>query len=511
MISGPGGTLYGPNAVNGVINILSKTAADTQGWYAEGAAGNRLESLAAMRYGGTLPGRGHFRVYGKHADRNSEHLSSGADGLDPWWIGQLGFRADSDAVRSDRFTLQGDYHTTESWLASGGESRTRGGNLLARWTRDLSVASNINLQVYYDQTALVLPVPEFRVNGTLLAPAGTFRDTPDTVDVDFQHSFRYNRGQKIVWGLGYRWTYDQVENAPGLGFLPESLQQDLISAFFQDEITLITDKLALTLGTKVENNSYTDVEWEPSARLRWDLSAEQMLWTAISRAVRMPSRIDRDIRQGVPPHFVLLSGGEDFDSEKVLAYEAGYRTLLGDQLAVSVAAFHNEYSSVRSTRLAPTIFPLYFANDLEGDTQGIELSLTYQAAEWWQIHAGYNYLREDLRVKPGGYDFNNAHNETADPKNQFSLRSAMNLADAVTMDFAYRWVDKLPTNNAGELVFVPSYSEVDFRLACALQDNLEVALIGRNVLHKHHQEFGIPGPGQEEVGRSLYLKLQLRH
>lgn len=507
VISGPGGTLWGANAVNGVINIITRPAGQTQGGYVEAGGGNPLDALAGARYGGKWGDSGAYRVYGQYFDRGPEALSDESAGSDDWHMGQGGFRIDAAPSPRDSVTLQGDVYRNQTTLLSGGESETDGGNVLGRWSRRISDTSSTALQFYYDRTELTLPVAAMVVNNLMLAPAGTFRDTLDTIDLDFQHQLRMGDIHTLVWGLGYRYTDDDNENAPGLAFYPEGLQQRLLSAFAQDAIALVPDELVLTVGTKVEKNDYTGQEWEPSVRLQWQLAEHHLLWSAVSKAVRAPSRIDRDISQASRDNFVLLAGGEDFDSEKLTTYELGYRGQLSDQATLSVALFYNDYQNLRSTNFSPAIFPLYFANDLEGQTRGAEISMNVQIFAWWQLRGGYNYLHEDISVKQGEFDFNNALNETADPENQFSLRSSMDLGAAVELDIAYRWVDELPTNNAGILTFVPSYSELDVRLGWRPTRDLELALVGQNLLHDHHQEFGVPGPGQEEVGRSVYGKV----
>jgi len=511
VISGPGGTLWGANAVNGVINLLSKDSADTQGFYGEAASGNSLETLVGLRYGAAINNSTHYRVYTKYADRDNGQLSNGATGSDAWQMGQVGFRFDTD-LGDDEWTWQGDYYDSESWLSYGQQSQTTGGNVLGRWTHSYSETSNTSLQVYFDQTELTRPTPPFVINGNQLADAGVFADKLDTIDLAFQHSMQPFDAHKIVWGLGYRWTKDEVNNSPGQGLLSPNLQQDLFHAFIQDEIELISETLALTLGSKVEHNDYTSTEWEPNLRLSWRLNAENMVWSAISRAVRMPSRADRELRQPMPPNLVVLSGNDQFKSESVIAYEVGYRALLSRQVIVSLALFHNEYKDIRSTSFTPaTLLPFYFENNLYGESQGLELSLNYQAAHWWQWQLGYNYLRNDIRVKAGTFDLNNGNNENADPKNQLSLRSSMNLGSSTTLDIGYRWIDKLPTDDGPQLVYVPSYSELDLRLAHAIGQHLELALVGRNLLHDHHQEYGVPSPLTEEVSRSIFMKLQLRY
>jgi len=507
VVSGPGGTLWGANAVNGVINIISKSAQDTQGLYAEAGAGNELNAFGGARYGTKLGANVHLRVYGKYADRDGGTLTNGTEAHDAWDMAQGGFRLDATTAAEDAFTLQGDIYDSDLEVLTGGDSRQSGHNLLGRWSRVFGSGSTMALQVYYDHTHLDGATPAFVANSIVLAPAGRLTDDLDTYDIDFQHTFRAGERHQLIWGLGYRFTHDEVGNSPALGFLPPVLEQKLYSGFLQDEITL-RDDLTFTLGTKVEHNDYTGGEWEPGLRLRWNVNDRQMLWSAVSRAVRMPSRIDRDVSQGTPPYFVLLAGGKDFQSETVMAYELGYRVQLNSQFTTSLTAFYNQYDDIRSTSLnATTIFPLYFTNNVEGETHGLEMSLVYQAASWWRLQGGYNLLKEDLRVQAGGYDFNNALNETADPRNQLSLRSTMDLPHGWEFDVAWRWVDELTINNSGVAASVPSYAELDVRVAWHPDPALELSVTGRNLLHDHHVEYGIPGPGREQIDRSVYGKI----
>lgn len=506
VVSGPGGTLWGANAVNGVINIISKSAKDTPGFYAEAGAGDELQGFGGARYGGKLAPNVYFRVYGKYSDRDGGTLANGTPAHDAWHLGQGGFRLDAYTANQDTLTVQGDIYDSELEVLTGGTSKQSGHNLLGRWSRVLANGSTMTLQAYYDRTHLDGATPAFVVNSLVLAPAGRLVDDLDTYDLDFQHILRAGERHQLIWGAAYRRTNDEVGNSPAVGFLPPVLEQNLYSGFLQDEITL-RDDLTFTLGAKVEHNDYTGAEWEPGVRLRWNVTDRHMLWSAVSRAVRMPSRIDRDVTQGTPPYFVLLTGGQDFQSETVVAYELGYRGQLNSQLSASVSTFYNRYDDIRSTSLSPvTVFPLFFSNQVEGETYGFEMSFAYQAASWWRWQGGYNLLREDLRVQPGGYDFNNALNETADPRNQLSLRSSMDLPHHWELDVAWRWVDDLVINNAGVPNQVPAYSELDVRLAWHPSPALELSLVGRNLLHNRHAEYGIPGPTREEIDRSFYGK-----
>ena len=335
-------------------------------------------------------------------------------------------------------------------------------------------------------------------------------DDLTTYDVDFQHRFRAGSVNNVVWGFGFRYTHDVVSNAPALAFLPPTLDRDLYSLFAQDEIALRRN-LSLTLGTKVERNDYTGFEFEPDARLSWILSSQQALWAAISRAVRTPSRIDQDLSEAAPPHLVLLEGGADFTSESVLAYELGYRAQISSRMTASVSSFFNHYDDIRSTDFTPkTIIPLFFANGLEGDTYGLEFSGNYQVSQMWSLHAGYTLLEEHLHVKPGQTDLNAALNETADPEHQFSLRSSLNLPRHAELDAALRWVDTLRNNNGPVPGSVPSYFELDTHFAWHASDRLELSLVGQNLLHNRHAEYGFPGPARPEIGRTAYGKLTWR-
>jgi iron complex outermembrane receptor protein len=366
----------------------------------------------------------------------------------------------------------------------------------------------MSLQAYFDYTYLSDPVPELLLGKLELAPAGTLTDGLDTYDVDFQYHLGLGDRNRVVWGLGYRYTHDVLVNAPALAFLPPTLNQNLYNAFVQDEVRLASE-LFLTAGTKVEHNAFTGWEVEPNVRLRWDLSSKQMFWAAVSRAVRTPSRIDRDFSEAAPPNFVLLEGSSNFESETLVAYELGYRAQLGQRVATSVSAFYNDYSDIRSTSFTPaTVVPFYFANNLEGETRGIEFSGSYQAFDWWQLRAGYDLLLENVGVVPGQYDLNDGLNETSDPEHQFSVRSSMNLPGSVALDAQLRWVDTLHTNSGATQGTVPAYFALNARLAWSPTKNLELSVVGQNLLHAQQAEYGFPGPTREEIERNIFGKAE---
>ncbi len=511
VISGPGGTLWGANAVNGVINIITKSANDTQGTYLETGAGTQLKDFAGVRYGGAVAPGVAFRIYGEYFNRGDEIRADGASNNDAWHKGQGGFRVDAGLSQQDALTLQGDFYRGDEGIATGGAAGISGGNLLGRWSHTLSTDADWTLQVYYDRTHLSDPIPALLINSLTLAPAGILTDDLDTYDIDFQNHLRLDERNHLVWGLGFRYTHDVVVNAPALAFLPPVLNQNLYSAFVQDELTL-RENLFFTLGTKLEHNDYTGFEVEPSARLQWNFATNQMLWAAVSRAVRTPSRIDHDLSEPAPPApIILLEGSPDFTSEAVIAHELGYRAELGSRATASVSTFFNEYEDVRSTSLTPTtLLPLVFRNNLEGNTRGVELSTTVQLADAWRVRGGYDILKEDIHTKPGQTDLNNAQNETADPEQWLSLRSSLDLPHATEFDTTLRWVDTRILNSGPTVGPVPSYWELDVRLGWHPTDSTEVSIVGQNLLHDHHPEYGFPSPTRPEIERSLYGKIVWR-
>ncbi len=526
VISGPGGSLWGANAVNGVINITTKGARATQGLYVEGGGGSSLQDFAGVRYGGTLAPEVFFRVYGDYFNRDGEVFGDGSDAGDDWSMRRGGFRIDSEASPQNTLTLQGDLYSGTEDLGVNGTEGLSGGNVLGRWSHFLGNGSDLSLQVYYDHTHLSQPYAAVPASPPFVlgSPASALVDDLDTYDVDFQHSLHWESNQ-VVWGLGYRFTHETDTDQNIVRFNPPTLDQNLFSGFVQDEIKL-QENWRLTIGTKVEHNDYTGFEVEPSIRLQWTPAPKHMLWTAISRAVRTPARFDRDLNVvtglvNAPPPYVFptdfLDGSEDVVSERVVAYEAGYRAQLSPQTTAQLSIFYNDYTDVRSTAATPTTacypvpYPVVFGNNLEGETHGFELTVNHQMSDWWRVHAGYTLLREHIRPRAGFVDATGATNETADPAQQWSLRSAMDLPHNLELDGALRWVDSLTINQSptsGPVTgTVPSYYEFDARLAWRPARNVELALVGQNLLHNHHVEYGFPSTTREEIQRRVYGKV----
>ena len=490
VISGPGATLWGANAVNGVINITTKNSKDTQGLLLLGGGGTELRDFAGVRYGGALATNLHFRVYGKYFDRDSTVLPSGRDATNDWRMGQGGFRLDWDASDANLLTLQGDLYDGRIVQPARDDISVGGGNLIGRWSHTISEDSDFKLQLYYDRTHRDIP--------------GTFSEDLDTYDVDFQHRFPLGQRHDIVWGLGYRLINDEVGNTPGLAFLPARVSRQWFSAFLQDEIALVKDRLHLTLGTKIEHNDYTGFEFQPSGRLAWKLSERQTLWAAISRAVRTPSRIDRELYSPATPPFVL-AGGPNFVSEEVLAYELGYRIQPHRRVSLSIAAFYNDYDNLRSVEKVnpPTNFPLVLGNGQKGESYGAELTADYRVTDWWRLRAGYTPLHVRIRPKPGSTDTSFGSSESHDPEHQVFLRSSMDLPGNFEFDASFRYVTRI-ANQA-----VPAYAEMDVRVAWKPTARLELSIVGQNLLHDHHAEFGAVTTRQE-IERGVYGKVAWR-
>ncbi|HWD94188.1 MAG TPA: TonB-dependent receptor [Verrucomicrobiae bacterium] len=480
VVSGPGGTLWGANAVNGVINIVTKSARDTQGLLLEGGGGSLLQDSGAVRYGGGNGTNLFYRVYAQRFDRNDTVFPNGNDATDSWDMSQGGFRMDWYPSDANTLTVQGDaYSGSEAGLA--GDTFVDGQNVLSRWSHTISENSDLTVQAYFDRTWREVP--------------DSFAEDLKTSDLDVQHRFALGERQSVTWGGGYRLMEDRVQNTPALAFIPADRNMQLFSAFVQDQITFVPDRLQLTVGSKLEHNDFSGFEFQPSARLAWTPDDRQTFWGAVSRAVRSPSRIDSDFRvPGTGPS--QLIGDSDFDSETVLTYEAGYRVRPIDRLSLSVASYYNDYAHLRSLdQISPTNFVI--GNGFHGQTWGIDLSGTWQATAWWRLRGGYTYLNKLLWAnRPGVLS---SVREGNDPENQVMLQSIMDLPAHFQLDVVGRYVDTLQNPH------VPNYVSFDARLAWWCKGNLEISLVGQNLCDNQHAEFGAAATRQE-IPRSVFGK-----
>lgn len=531
VIRGPGAALWGANAVNGVINIISKQAAETRGGLVSAGGGSSEQGFGTIRYGFKLNPDSDMRVYGNYTNRSPGQDNSGNNSHDAWQTGSAGFRLDSNLTAKDRLTLQGDYYSGSydetytlyqlpnptdprySWTQNAA-SRTDGMNLLSRWQRTLSGTDSISVQFYYDH---------YRRDMLMLG------ETRNTADLEFQHRFELGTRQDVVWGLGYRYTHDHLTNSPFIVFQEQDKGTNLFSGFVHDEISLVPDKLSLILGARLEHNDYSNFEIQPNARLLWTPTPQHSFWASVSRAVRTPSRGDQDIqyRFRAMPYAPLdlrleIDGNKNFKSETVIAYELGYRTEITPNFSIDSAIFLNQYDSLRVLRTgavytepvggipANLVQPSILTNNMHGHTYGAEISATWKALDWWRLQASYSYLCSIMYLDNGSDDqlsqINRANAAAGSPRHQGSLRSGLDLGKQIELDLWLRAVDRV---NSIDTVSIPGYLTMDARLAWKPNKKLELSLVGQNLFRNHHPEY-IPefiNTTASEVPRSVYGKL----
>ena len=522
VIRGPGAALWGANAVNGVVNILSKSARDTQGLLVSSTGGTEDQPGIAIRYGGELATNLYYRVYGERFDRSGLVTAGGADALDSWNSTQEGMRMDWEPGDRNKVTLQGNLyndfvHDNENVvvLAPPYVSSTNivnhdsGGNALARWALEFSEASTLTLQVYYDH---------FKQE-----QVGT-SETRDTFDLDAQQRFPIGAYNDIMWGIGYRYTADRFPDTPPANFflswVPAERQDRLFSAFAQDEITLVPGRLSLTLGSKFERNDYTGFELEPSVRLLWTPSEEQTAWAAVSRAVRTPSRYETGSRvnysvSAVPGSPLLdldrLSGDANAKSEQLTAYELGYRIEPTKRLSFDVTGFYNQYDHLlrfvpgASFQQGPVIvFPQTVHNSGSAETFGTELSAQWKVTDRWRLIASYSWLHVNLHPDDRAFQ--------GDPEQQFQLRSYLDLPWRLEFNSALYYVDREVAESGLGTATIPAYVRLDLGLIWHPAKSWEFGLWGQNLIDARHQEFpGLNSSLQTEIPREILGKITFKY
>jgi iron complex outermembrane receptor protein len=515
VVRGPGAALWGSNAVNGVINIVSRSARETQGAWLEAGGGSEERALAAAQYGGEAGNQVYYRVFAKYQKHAAEDFPAGAS-PDDWDLGHVGFRADWNAGSLDAVTVQGDAYNGNIGEVSpavtiigrpGPANPLRvgvtGGNLLGHWRHKMSDDSDFELRVYYDYTHRNDP---------------TFLDDLGTLDLDFQEHLPLGSAQTLTWGLSGR-TMDDINHGRGLFALnPPDSRDNLASGFAQDEISL-PHSVRLTLGAKLEHNDFSGFEAQPSVRAAWDLSDEQTLWGAVSRAVRVPTRLERDVDIDVTdpagnPVIVLL-GNRDFHAEQVLAFELGYRWRPLPDLSLDLTAYRNRYTGLASLELGTpfvntatgqVVVPLLNENLIDGHSTGLEGLAMYSPVDWWRLSVDYSYI--DMRLTPLGQDLNRNHfTEGSTPRNQLGVQSDFELPHGVELYAALRElsaVRALPevVNGTGD----PGYQELALNAIWRVAPHLTLSVQGRSLLHAAHVEFG----GADErsaIERSVFAQM----
>src|ERR1700739_1281307 len=519
VIRGPGGTIWGANAVNGVINIITKSAKDTHGVLSALGGGNVDQGTGEARYGGAVSKNFNYRMYSMGSMRGPEFHSDG-DNFDHWRMGQAGFRADWIKGEKDSFTAQGDLYSGESGesilIASfsplmeapeEGKDYVSGGNLLARWQHKDSEGSDIQIQAYFDRTNR----QDFELG-----------ETRDTFDLDFIQHLRIHNNQELTWGLGARVSPSNfIQSSDGVNFLPSRQTDSIYGGFVQYELPIVSDKLSLTAGTKLEHNNFSGFEFQPSARLLWTPTGHQSFWMGTTRAARPPSRCDQDVQSQIllqatppPPIFFEIVGDPKLKAEKLIAYEAGYRSQIQTHAYLDFTTFYNSYNDLQGygpislavTNNPPPIdllFVLPYANAIEGRTVGAEIAPSWEIQPWWRLRGSYSFLHMDLKDKPGFTDVGNLLSSYmgSSPSHVASFQSLEDLPKHFELDQTYRYVSGLSEYS------VHPNSTADVRVGWRPGEGLDFSVIGQNLFRPSHPEFGgDPGP-LVGIKRSVYLKL----
>ncbi|MFT3847137.1 MAG: TonB-dependent receptor [Propionivibrio sp.] len=503
VIRGPGAAMWGANAVNGVINIITKSAKDTQGNLAVAGAGNQERGFAGLRHGGQVNEDTYYRVYGKAFDRGAAEDASGKRLDDDWRGLRSGFRLDKKLVDGDKLTVQGDAYTLKVGEtvrpftiltppysgAYAADDDAKGMNVLARWQHRLADQSEITLQAYFDRTEFYAP---------------KLSETQNTVNLDFQHRLPPSLVHDIMWGVNVRYIQSHAGNTAEIAFDPESRSYTNAGFFVQDDIALIPERLRLTLGGKIENSYFGGTELQPNARLLWTPDGSNSVWASVSRASRTPSRgeIESRIALGVlqptPASFnlpvqVMTEPNADLEAERFTAYEIGYRTLLTPRLSLDVTAFSNHYrnliawntSATPALALTPVMHltaPLPYINtDTSTRTHGLELVADWRPLDWMRLEGSYTYLHVNAPPDDGV----NTDIAGSSPNHQYSLRWLLDLNARTQLDFWMRHVGRL----RAEAQQIPAYTELDIRLGYAASKNLDLSLVGQNLLDARHAEF----------------------
>lgn len=505
VIRGPGGTLWGANAVNGVVNIITKSASDTQTVFVTARSGSYERGRVASSYGFSLGDNGDGRVYFDSISRGEYELLNGSDADDSWQISHGGFRLDLDINAHDTVTLQGEVFDGEfdqilSLADSSPPFRTitadtadaNGHHLLGRWNRQISDTSNWHLQFNVD---------DFERDELF------GRQQHEVYDIDFQHQFAIGERQDVVWGLGYRRLYEDNLGDIVLEILPRIRTDEIYSVFIQNEVAIVHDQFWLTLGSKFEQNDYSGSETQPSIQLLWKTDRQQTVWASLAKTVRTPARLDHNFEvlvTVVPPMtgsnpsslplVMALVGDDSFQPEELTTWQLGYRNNINSHLSIDLTAFYNWYDHVRSTERDPVVVrssyvlqPLRFDNELKAETHGVEAVAIWSPEKQWRLDLAYSYLESDFALRD---EFDRVAN-AGGPRHQISLRTHNSLTETVDFDLWLRAVDRAQATDLSTLTLVEidGYVEVDVRLAWRPVKTLEFALVGQNLLNESHVEF----------------------
>lgn len=525
VIRGPGGTIWGANAANGVINILTKSSKATQGGLVSASTGSRATSNGLIQYGDQLGQDGAFRVFAKQTNIDSLNFPDGSPAGDGWHMTHGGFRADWDLSQQDSLTVQGDLlqtggSETITTLFSdalplertiGSVTAVNSGNLLAHWQRRFANGSDLSFQAYYN-----------RDDRTWLG----IHDVLNTIDVDVSHHFGAGSRNDVVWGFGYRFTQDRSTPGYAVTLLPLYPTDNLANGFLQDEIRL-SRSLSMTVGSKIEHNAYTGFEYEPSAQLVWDLTDRQALWMSAARAIRQPARFDAalDIDYSTVPlpggsfELIKIVPNTDLHAEELRDLETGYRAQVNDRISFDFAAFLSFYSSLETQDVGSpyvtsgdgmsyVVVPARIGDFGNGRTYGGEVFANWNASRKWRITAGYSFLQVDLDLAPGSANRRLVENANSSPGNQAQVRSFLNLTHRLDWDSSVAYVGALADGASGT---TPAYARLDSRLGFRIGEAAEVSVVGQNLLTPRHLEFYYVYPvNPVEIERSVFGRITWR-
>lgn len=483
VIRGPGGTVWGPNAMNGVINIISKPVAETQGNVLTVIGGVNEKAIVAARHGGRA-GRGHFRVYGKYRTRGAQAFADGASAEDDVRFGQAGFRLDSSVAAPARWSVAGDLYRGTNGFAGRPDGDVSGGNLVARYARRSGLGET-TLLGYYDRSHRTVP--------------RQFEERRHAGEVDAHHRISRGRHDITAGGTVRGYRSDDLGSAT-FRFEPRARNGWTANVFVQDELTLAEDRAYLILGSKIGRNNFTGFELQPNVRVRLHPGERQMIWAAVSRAVRLPTRLDHDLHLLNPmTGEVTLSGSNNFDSESVVALEAGYRRIVHPRLSIDTAAFSNRYDDLRSQQRLPSGL-VELQNRLNARTNGVEVAATAVAKPSWRLHGSVTWLRKRLSFDPGSTDTTGGVAEGNDPAYLASVRSFLDLPHDLALDVIVRHTGRRPAP------VVPRYTEMNVRVGWLVRPAWELSIIGQNLLHDRHRELASLNGPTFEFRRSVFAR-----
>ncbi len=524
VIRGPGGATWGANAVDGVINIITKKASDSRGEMVTAGGGNLDQGFGTAQYGGGLGAHTDYRVFARYF--NQDHLPSrtGQSGEDGWHALRGGFRTDSQLDSQDDLSFEGDLYTAREGdvlgaftsFASPGvqnsffETDFSGGYLQSNWTHRYASRAETALQISFDR----------------FSRESSLGETRNTFNLDFQNHIAWGQRQDIVWGVGYRFSSSTTKGSPTFSLNPANLDTQLFSGFLQDEITLLPERLSLTVGTKLEHNYYTGSGAMPSARAAWKLDSQQTAWAAVSRALRTPASKDTSsidnvggfVRSGGLPVVIRIEGNPNFQDEELLAYEAGYRAGVSQRVSIDIAAYYNSYSQLQNTEPQASfletspppphlVLPLEYGNMMRGETHGVEISANWKPAAHWTLAPGYAFEQIHMHLNPSSLDTQSVPAaQGSTPHHWARLDSHVEFTHGFDWDASATFNDRLSAQAT------PAYTRIDSQLSWHARENLTVRAVGQDLGSDHHLEF-VNGPGigiSGLVKRSAYGEISWR-